>query len=231
MSSEKRRPVAILITHGLELLDAQGDPVGPSGTVRRSEVEALLSGDILAVGAVAPHLAAEVGLKTSVDITLALGANQDALIENGRLILAATRAATSAGDRGRIRMLRSWFPCVLRMREVHEFLDGLGPAQAEQIVGLRSGPGRTPRPAEQAGLVLTMDMLRATGLSAAAAAERIAKVPNAGVRADRLRNLHSDLGPLVRCLGEGYAIAASEVPCLPWGQRPDDEWSVYVKGF
>jgi hypothetical protein len=231
MSSEKRRPVAVLIAHGLEMLDAQGAPVEPSGSVRRTEVEALLPRDILAVGAVAPHLAAEVGLETKVDITLVVDANQAALIENGRLILAATRAAVSAGDRRRIRMLRSWFPCVLRMSEVHEFLDSLEPAHAEQIVGFRSGLGRTPRPAEQAGLVLTMDLLRATGLSAAAAADRIAEVPNAGVRADRLRNLHSELGPLVRCLGKGYAIAASEVPCLPWGQHPDDEWSVYVTRF
>jgi hypothetical protein len=220
----------LLIAHGVTVLDPQGEAEQPRLTIRRAAMAPLLAGDVLAVGAVPPHRAREVGLEVGETIAIALGVANESLLANGELVVRAARIAVMGRSRGDLRALRTLFPCVLRMREVHEFLDGLPPEQARQVAGLERGLGRKPDPVKQAGLVVTMDLLCATGLTAADAADRVTKISD-NVMADRLQNLYCELRHLTRCLREGYRIPASDVPCLPWGQSLDDELSVFVKTF
>jgi hypothetical protein len=220
-----KRSGAIIVTHNLILLDDDNSRREPVTKVSRKEIDGLFAGDVLGAGAVAPLFAAEVGLAGPDGTTPGLDASEPDRIENGRLILEEARAAIDRDDRGRLRKLCWWFPFVRRMPEVHRFLEGLPRAEAEQIAGLGKGRGRRPQPDEHIGLVATLEMLRRRKGSVAAAAEELKKFAHKS--ATHLQTLQGELGDLVRCLS-GYQVPASEVPCVRWGDDPDDEFHVFV---
>jgi hypothetical protein len=228
--------IVIALTNNLQILELNGAPPTRLGTVRR-EVMKGLRGDAIAVGAVAPLYAAEVGLvarpqpseaETSRFQLRVPETPEVRLMENGALILAEVRGAVEKGDFGRLRKLCWWFPFAHRMGEVQALLDSLPRRQAEQVAGKRRGPGRPQEPMEQIGLIVTMDALvREKGITLAEAARRIVKAAKLNLTPHRLESLHADLGALVRCL-EGYCIPASEVSYKGWRESDEDELPVYV---
>jgi hypothetical protein len=229
MSDTKKRAVAIVITSGCELLDANGAPAPAVGAVRRGDMEGLLSGPVLGAGAVTPLFTAEVELDGLGGVTLAPPSDGKAVLENGATLVEEVRAAVLGKEEGRLRGLRAWFPCVLRMREVHAFLDGLPRARALQIAGLKKrGRGRPLSTADQLGRVATLDLLvRVKKISVLQAAKRLAKVPGVYMSEEGLRNLHAKIGKLVACLRDGYLIAEADAPCAPWGQDKEEVLRVY----
>jgi hypothetical protein len=225
MDSPKRRPVAILLARGLELVDESDVRIAPRRTVRRAEIPWLERLRTACAAGVPPLFASKLGLEVPRGNAPSL--TETELVENGAMVLAKVRTAVSRRDLGNLRKLAAWFTFpTLYMPKVQQILDGLPRYRAEQIAGRVRGSGRPAEPDRQLRLLATMELLSAQeGISSARAAERIRKVSGVGARG--LQNLKSMMGKLAGCL-RGYRIPASETLCTRWGEKPDDEFAMYI---
>jgi len=235
----KASPIVIVLSGKFEDLSIGGAPAVQAGTLTRADFEGCWSPYGVAVGAVWPKYAAEVGLTNGPErlpdgrlrhrLTVP-PAPTPALLENGRLIF--RKAQTAVTTKG-VRLLRTlcwWFPVVLRMPQVKAFLDCLPRRRAEQVAGKQFGRGRPADPMEAFGRVATMTALaRERDIKIAEAARLLAElVPILNVTPRSLENLHSELGELVCCV-DGYAVPGSELSARPWGVGGDDELQVFVR--
>jgi hypothetical protein len=235
----KARPMVIVLSGDFQEISIGGEPAVRVGTVTRAELEDLVVGGGIAVGAVPAKYAAEVGL-TGAPEKLPGGRERTAvvlqttatpvLLERGQLAVDEARTAVATKNVRRLRQLCWWFPMVLRMPQTKALLDAMPRRRAEQIAGKRIGHGRPFDPVEAAGRIATMDALvRARGISIAAAARVLAtKVPALNVTPRILQNLHTELGSLVSCLN-GYAVPPSVLSPPPWGAHAEDELPVYAR--
>jgi hypothetical protein len=236
----KFRPAVVVLSGQFEHISIGGAPAVRAGTVTREAFEERFVGSGVGVGTVEAVYATDLGLsgedcrlpeaRRRHRLSSSTTAPTAEMLERGRLIVTEAGAAVDDGDLERLRKLCWWFPIVLRIPAVLEYLDGLPLPIAEQVAGIEAGRGRPLDPVDIVDRIATMDeLVQQRGLTVAAAADDLARaVPALNVTPKALMNLHAALGPLVSCLG-GYAVPVAELSARAWGARGDDQLEVYVK--
>lgn len=151
----------------------------------------------------------------------------EAELANGRDVVALACKKVRKRDKRGLRLLIDCFPfVVLRVPEVHEYLDRMGEADAMRIAGLRKDQGPERWLALRFAYVRSLDAIRrARGVSIAKAASALSKVARPRQTARALRNMHSELRPFLRLRTEGHFVPAADLMPSDWtpkSQRPLD---------
>lgn len=201
----------------------------PAPAPRTVEMPRFISRDVHIAGGAPLVSPAELGIGTDDEFAVRLDAPNEAQRLNGHVIMAFARAAVVDDDGSELGLLAAAFhQLVLRLPEVHAYLDSLPRHQAETMAGLRTGRGRPRSLPTGLSWVYTLDRLcEVHGYSVALAAKSLAK--KAHLSPPTLRNMHSRLWHLADAFKTGVFVSGAHHKLTPleWGQSPTTTMKVY----
>jgi hypothetical protein len=202
--------------------DVVSRPDGPLTALEPELVPRPPSGDIHEVGGGGLMCADELGLGDGSAFKITLRGPDEEQLLNGMLICGYARDAVARGDRRKLGALRAAFHhLVLRIPEVHAFLDALPRVAAERLAGRRRAVGRPRNLGHDLACVRSIDRLvELRGISVIAACKMLQQHLQPRVSLRSIQNVYSMHGPHAQIHARGVFVRRAVLTPFEWGAPP-----------